>query len=424
MTAQDNPSDSPEETTDGAPSGGKARGAAAWALIVIASILMPLALVAFWGQRTLTDTERYVATVAPLVEEQAIKEAIVTQTTDTLMTTINENDVVNEALSVLPPAAAAKLGPAISGAIESLVSQVATRIVNSERFEEFWVVANTKLQEGLIRALSGDNDSGVIQLEGDQLVLDTSPIAEAVQAELVERGLTALEGKPLPEAAEQKIVLLEDSQLREARLIYDITIPIARYLIPALAVMVLAGVALSTRRARLVMGVGLGLAIGIGALGLVLGIAKSLLASVAPSDQAQALLDIFWVTLTRYLTVAVWAWFTAGVIVALLGWFGGRSRPATSLRGSISGGLTQSGWSLRNGPLSTAGQFLDQHWRAAFVGIALLATGSLFLFSPTTASAVLWIAAIALGSAAVVTWLRGAAPESSAAPAAPEPASD
>lgn len=418
MTAQDGPRG--QQTAAANAESGKGRGVAAWALIVIASILMPLALVAFWGQRTLTDTERYVQTVAPLVEEEAVKDAIITRTTDTLMAAVEENEVIKEAVSALPPAAAERLIPAITGAIESLVGQVATRIVNSEQFEAFWVEANTKLQRGLIRALSGDNSDGAIRLEGDQLVLDTSPIAEAVQAELVERGLTALEGRPLPAAAEQKIVLMEDSQLREARIIYAITIPVARYLIPALAIMALAGVALSTRRARLVMGIGLGIAIGIGLLGVGLGVAKSILATTAPTSQAQALLDVFWVTLTRYLTTAVGAWFAAGVIVAFLGWFGGRSRPATSLRDAISGSLTRAGSSLRGGPLASLGGFLQSHWRAVFIGIGSVATGSLFVFSPITASAVLWISALALALTAVVTWLRGAATESSAAHPAPD----
>ncbi|MCB0916023.1 MAG: hypothetical protein H6525_01720 [Actinobacteria bacterium] len=393
---------------------GRGRGVVAWLLVVVVSLLLPLGVVAFWGQRTITDTERYVETVAPLVEEEAIKTAIVDRTTSTLMTLISESDVVTDAVSALPPAAAEKLLPAVSSAIQSLVSQVASRIVNSDQFEEFWVVANKTLQESLIRVLSGDEADGAIQLSGDQVVLDTAPIAEAVQAELVDRGLTALEGKPLPPAADQQIVLLENSQLAEARLIYEFTIPIARYLIPALAVLVLLAVAISTRRARLVMGIGIGIAVGMAVLASALGIAQTFLAGAAPNSQAQAVLNVFWTTLTRYLDSAVWAWFTVGVIVALLGWFGGRSGPATSIRSAISGGLTRAGSVLGGGPVGGLGNFLAAHWRAVFIGIGVLATASLFLFDSIGAATVLWVAVISLTLTAVVTWLSGAA-----GPAAP-----
>ena len=396
---------------------GRGRGVVAWALVVIASLLMPLALVAFWGQRTLTDTERYVETVAPLVEERAIKDALVNRTTETLMTTIEQNDVVQQTIAELPPAVVLKLAPAISGAIESLVTQVATKIVNSPRFEEFWVVANTKLQEGLIRLLSGDDSGGPLQLEGDQVVLDTEPIAKAVQDELVQRGLTVLEDKPLPPAADQSIVLLDSTQLQEARLIYDITIPVTRYLIPVLAVLVLVAVAISRRRARLVMGIGIGIAAGMTLLSVGLSVAKSFLANSAPSSQAQAVLDVFWITLTRYLTTAVSAWLTAGVVVALLAWFGGRSRPATAARGAVSSSLRRAGASIDGGPLTGLGSVLRDHWRAVFIGIAVLATASLFLFSPVSVSVILWITVISLALAALVTFLAAIGSGPAAAPA-------
>lgn len=405
---------------------GRGRGVIAWTLVVIASLLMPLAVVAFWGQRTLTDTETYVETVAPLVEEQAIKDALVNRTTETLMTTVEQNDVVQQTLAELPPAVVVKLAPAISGAIESLVTQVATQFVNSPKFQEFWVVANTKLQEGLIRLLSGDTTDGALQLEGDQVVLDTEPIAKAVQDELVARGLTVLEGKELPPAADQSIVLMDAPQLREARLIYDITIPVTRYLIPVLALLVLIAVAVSRRRARLVMGIGIGIAIGMGVLAVGLGVAKGILATVAPDSQAQAVLDVFWITLTRYLSTAVSAWLTAGLVVALLGWFGGRSRPATAARAGVSGSLQRAGGSIGGGgAFAGLAAVLRDHWRAAFIGIAVLATASLFAFSPVSVSVILWITVIGLALAALVTFLAAIgsgpapSPTSDAAPTTP-----
>lgn len=397
-------------TSSAAPStgnpGSKPRGVVAWVLVVIAAVLMPLALVAFWGQRTLTNTAEYVATVAPLVEEQVVQDAIVTKTTTTLMTTIEDNKVVEEVLDALPPAAVAKLKPAIEGAIESLVTQVSTKIVTSDQFYDFWVGANQRLQQALISALSGNPD-GAVTIEGDEVVLDTEPLAKEVQAALVQRGLTALEGKPLPAAADQRIVLLSSKELAQARTIYAFTVPLARYLIPVLAVLVLVAVAVSTRRARIVMGIGIGVAIGMAALGFGLGFAKTVLASAAPTTAAQSLLDVFWVTLTRYLTTAVWAWLAAGVVVAVLGWFGGRSGPATAVRSAVSSSLRNAGAKVGAGSSSGVGDFLESHWRAVFIAIGVVGTASLFAFTPVTVGVVLSVSAVCLVLAALVTFLRG-----------------
>lgn len=387
-------------------SGSKPRGVVAWILVVIASILMPLALVAFWGQRTLTNTVDYVETVAPLVEEQAVQDAIVTQTTATIMTAVEDNKIVEEVLNVLPPAAVAKLKPAIEGAIESLVTQVATKIVTSDQFYDFWVGANERLQQALISALSGNPD-GAVTIEGNEVVLDTEPLAKEVQAALVERGLTALEGVELPAAADQKIVLLTSNELAQARTIYAFTIPLARYLIPVLALLTLVAVAVSTRRARIVMGVGIGVAIGMAALAFGLSFAKTILASAAPTTTAQSLLDVFWVTLTRYLNTAVWAWLAAGLVVALLGWFGGRSGPATAARTAVSTSLRNAGAKVGSASSSGVGDFLEAHWRGVFIAIGVLGTASLFLFSPVTVGVVLGVTALCLVLAALVTFLRG-----------------
>ena len=86
--------------------------------------------------------------------------------------------MVEEALSALPPAAVEKLKAPIEGAIQSLVTQVTTKIVESKEFADFWVKANTKVQQTLIQVLSGD-PNGAVQIQGDEVVLDTAPIAKA-----------------------------------------------------------------------------------------------------------------------------------------------------------------------------------------------------------------------------------------------------
>lgn len=382
----------------------RGRGAVAWVLVVITSILLPLAVVAFWGQRTLTDSQRYIETVGPLIEQTAIKDAVVQKTTATIMTTVKQDNIVGQTLDFLPPAAAQKLEAPIEGAIESLVTQVTTKVINSEQFAELWTNINEKLQKSIIAALEG-NRTGAVTLQGDEVVLDTSVVAEKVQQELVNRGLTVLEGKQLPPAADQQIVLLQAKELKQAQIIYSVTIPLTRYLIPALAILVLAAVFIGTRRARIVMGIGIGMVIGISVLSIGLAVGQKALAAAAPSTLAQQALNAFWTVLTKYLATAVSTWLTAGVIIALLGWFSGRSRPATKLRGAISGSLAGAGRRLGSAPL---GGFLSAHWRAVFIGISVLGLAAVLLFDPVTVAVILWTTVVCLALCALVYLLAAA----------------
>ena len=43
---------------------------------VIAAILLPIAVLTVWARDTMLDTDQYVATVGPLVEDENIQEAV------------------------------------------------------------------------------------------------------------------------------------------------------------------------------------------------------------------------------------------------------------------------------------------------------------------------------------------------------------
>lgn len=413
----------PEPKAAAKASKARGRGIVAWVLVVIAGILIPVAVVAYWGQRTITDAERYIETVGPLAAEQPIKDAIVAKTTTTVMTLIEEDDTVNEALAALPPAAATKLKPAILGGIEGLVTNVTTKIVDSEQFEELWVDVNAKLQEELVSALNGDRN-GAVKLEGDEVVLDTGTVAEAVKQALVDKGLTGLADKQIPAGADQNIVLLQSQELAQAQLIYKFTIPLARYLLPVLALILVGAVLISGRRARVVFGIGIASILGMLLLGVALTFGKQALNSAAPTTMAQGVLNAFWVTLTRYLSTAVTAYLTVGIVIALLGWFGGRSRPATSVRGLISNGLRQSGSRIQADWLDGISGFLRDHWRAAFIVVGVLTSALLLLFGNVSAAVVGWYAAVALALCALLYFLTGVGsaenPVAASSTAAPE----
>ncbi len=64
--------------------------------MVLAALLTVPAALAYWGQRTLNDTQRYVDTVGPLVESPEVQSAIATTVTDAIQAQVDVEAVLNE----------------------------------------------------------------------------------------------------------------------------------------------------------------------------------------------------------------------------------------------------------------------------------------------------------------------------------------
>ena len=59
------------QLTAGAPRRHRIRTVTTWILIVATGLIVPLVVTGTWALRTVTNTDNYVATLAPLVENPA-----------------------------------------------------------------------------------------------------------------------------------------------------------------------------------------------------------------------------------------------------------------------------------------------------------------------------------------------------------------
>src|SRR3954447_20376920 len=72
-------SDGREATPSPVPhltAGERAKTALAFFLIVVSCLLAPLSVTAVWASQQVSDTDRYVATVAPLADDPAVQRAV------------------------------------------------------------------------------------------------------------------------------------------------------------------------------------------------------------------------------------------------------------------------------------------------------------------------------------------------------------
>jgi hypothetical protein len=164
-------------------------------LIVLGCVMAPLAGVAVWARNQVTNTDRYVRTVAPLAADPAIQAAIADQITTQIFTYLDVQGLTNQAVDELAerglrPQVADQLrgfaGPLASG-IQSFVRTQVGKIVQSQAFADAWVQANRVAHDALVKALTGQGGEAVT-VEGDMVSLNLAPFIQTVKQRMVASG--------------------------------------------------------------------------------------------------------------------------------------------------------------------------------------------------------------------------------------------
>src|SRR5438045_3298502 len=192
-----------------APSDSRGRSIAAGICLALAILLTTPAGIAFWGQRTLNDTQRYVDTVGPLVDSPEVQAAIAAKVTATIQSKVDVEALLNEAFAGViddRPRLQLLIGP-LAGAVNGLIESQVHNFIASDAFADLWVTANTRSQQLLLRLLKGE-DTGAVSVQDEVVVLDVSEVIDAVQQRLVDRGLTFVQNVPTPDQ-DRQIVLME-----------------------------------------------------------------------------------------------------------------------------------------------------------------------------------------------------------------------
>ena len=239
--------------------GGGGRRVIAVICVILAILLTTPSALAYWGQRTLNDTQRYLDTVGPLVDSPEVQDAIATTVTNAIQKQVDVEALLNEAFAGVTqdrPRLQLLVGP-IAGAVNGLIEREVNDFIASDTFADLWITANARAQQALTRLLKGD-ESGAITLQGDEVVLDVGDVIDQVKERLVARGLTFVENAPIPDVDKQ-IVLLEAPQLKQLRTIYAFSNPVAQWLIVVVAALYLAAFVLSRHRPRMAGIIGVGL---------------------------------------------------------------------------------------------------------------------------------------------------------------------
>jgi hypothetical protein len=382
-------------------------------LIVLGCVLAPLAGVAVWARNQVTNTDRYVATVAPLAEDPAIQKAITDQITAQVFTYIDVRGLTTQAVDALAsrgglsPQLASQLqalaGPVANG-VESFTRTQVARIVQSQTFADAWVQANRLAHDELVKALTGEG-GGTITVENDTVSVNLAAFIQTVKTQLVAQGFSLAARIPPVDAS---FVLFQSEDITRARSAFNVLNTLGVWL-PVIALILLAiGVYVAKDHRRALVGAGLGVAIGMLLLALGLAIFRSIYldaipAQVLPHDAAAVLYD----TIVRFLRAGLRTVLVLALVVAAGAFLTGQSTTAVRTRQSLAGAI---GWlqgsaehaGLRTGPVGT---WVGAHKRALRIGAVAVAALALVFWSRPTGKVVIGLTLALLVALAIIEFL-------------------
>ena len=389
------------------------RTAAAVVLIVVGLLLAPVAVISAWARLELVDTERFVATFAPLAEEPAVQSFIGDQVTAAIEEQVDIPTLTSDLFDGiraldLPPRAEQALGllegPATQG-LQSLVSGIVDRVVESPAFADVWATALRVSHRQFIAAIQGGPDAA-LTIEDGAIAVQLGPIIEAVKQRLDEQGVGFAASIPV---IEKSIVVAQDDSIALVQTVYRLAVAAGTWLPWIALALLVAGVLIARRRVAALVWTAGGLALSMLVLASGIGIGRayflsSVSPSVMPSDTAIALYD----GLLELMLSTILAIFVLALFVAVIAWLSGPWRPARAARGFADSGFSAVRRSAAAHGVTTGsfGVALDR-WRVvAYVAIAVAAALVIMFNRPVTVSFVVWTVVLALLAVALVELLR------------------
>ena len=328
------------------------RSIAAVLIFVIAAALTPIAMVGHWGHATVVNSEQFIATVVPLADSPEVQAAVTEAVTEAIVKQVDTSAIVGDFLGGLlsNEQLSSALSAPIAAGVNKLIGQIVEGFITSDAFQKLWITLASAIQKSVVAILEGGNE-GPVQMQGDQLVLDITDLLTAVQAQLVSQGVTIADKVTVPDS-DRQIVLFEAPAVAQLQFIYSLASPVLQWFPLLIAILFGLAITLARRRPRMVLAVGLALVVTGGLTTWGLGLGETFFVDQLAGTVFGGASGIFWNTLLNYLIIGLQSLLIFGVVVAVAGWFAGRSRPAVKLRAHLVAGLTEIGSSLPANGLS------------------------------------------------------------------------
>jgi hypothetical protein len=382
--------------------------------VIVGLLLAPVAVVSAWARLQLVDTDRFVATFAPLVDDPAVQSFVADQVTAAIEEQVDipklTSDVFDGITSLdLPEQAENALGllegPAAQG-LTSLLEQTVHQVVSSEAFADVWAAALRASHTQFVAALQGDPDAALAIGDDGTLSVQLGPVIEAVKLRLTDRGVDFASAIPV---VDRSVVVAKVDSLVLVQTVYALAVAIGTWLPVLVLVLLAAAVIVAKRR-----GVALAWTAGGCALVMLLTLAGFgtgrlfFVGTVSPSIMPSGAAEAIYGGLTELMVSTIAALVVLAVAILLIAWLSGPWRTAHAFRGFADAGFGAARRSAERHGVTTGpfGLALHRYRVLAYVAIAVAASLVLVVNRPLAMSTVVWTVVLALLAVALVELLR------------------
>lgn len=381
---------------------GTGRAIGSVVLIVIGALLAPVALVANTAEKLLTDTDFFVQTLQPIVEDDAVQQLVITEVSDLIREQSDIEAVVSDLFAGLdeldlPPRAIAALqlleGPAVNG-VNSLIDQVVTRVVTSEQFETIIEESLRITHAQVVATLSGNSE--VIQISADgEVGIALDPILDRVRTALTDAGIPF--ASAIPET-DRVIVIAQSTQLAQLVWLYQLAVAVGPWLQWVVIALWVGAVLLARRWATAIIGVGVALTLSAGLLGAGIAAGRVFTLSATAGTVPAAAIGAIYDALVASISASALAGTVAGLAVVFVAALAGPYGWSRSLRRLADDGADQLRVAGEKRGFTT-GQFGEFVFRSRIVirvVVALIAAAIILFVRPLTPAIIIWTLVVSL----------------------------
>jgi hypothetical protein len=371
------------EPPSGSPGAGRRTGKwrvfVAALLIVIAAILAPGSVVAAWARDEVGNTDRYVATVAPLSSDPAVQQAAITRITNEIFSRLNVDQLGQSAAQALqnlglPPRVATgltALAQPLASGVESFITEQVTKFVESEAFQKAWIAANREAHAALVAVLSGQG-SDKVNVSNGTVSVNLAAVIDTIKTELVNSGFSLASN--IPEVNAQ-FTIFESADLAKGQRAYRL-LNKGAFVLPVVVLLLLAiAIYISRSRRKALLWSAVAIGIGMVVLGLSLNIFRTIYLNALPSTVSAPAATSIYDALVNFIRLNLRAVLVVALAVGVGAWVTGLSASAVATRGvfnrainSVRGGADSAG--VKTGPV---GEFAAKYHTPLRVGILAVA---------------------------------------------------
>lgn len=393
---------------------GRVRGVGAVVLLAVAVLLAPIAVIGTWARLQLVDTDRFVATFAPLASDPDVQDFIAAQVSAAINERVDLSAAVGELFDGLraldlPPRADTALtlleAPAARG-VSSLIDSAVHEVIASDQFAAIWAESLRFTHERATAIMQNDPDAA-LQLSADGVVsVELGVVIARVKDVLAERGVGIADLIPV---IERSIPIAQADALALVQTVCTLAVAAGFWLPWIVLGLFLTGVLLAPRTARAVFWAGTAFAVVFVLFAAGIGVGRGFFVrAVSPSIMNAATAQTAYDHLTSLLIPAVVAAIMIGVVVAVWAWIAGPTHGARALRDASNRAFSATRKAGEARGLSTGrfGVALDR-LRGPIVGAAtILALVVLIASRPITAGSVIGASAVLVIAVLLVELLR------------------